>query len=236
MRGEWHGAECGCRVRHEAICADLAQDERQHRRGEEQKRACRDARRRQLLPTQLLGIGVAIQYAGGGRGALTLKFASLDQLKELMPKAMGILEPEPELESGAPRPSVEDADGPLELLLMPGLCFGRNGGRLGRGGGYYDAFLARARQRHRDMGWATPKCVAVAYRAQVVDEVPLDPHDEPLDALLHGVRRPVALAEDAIRDARGERGERDLRGTRTGRSGRDRDTRARCVRETPSRL
>src|SRR3546814_11069463 len=30
--------------------------------------------------SELLGIGVAIQYAGEGKGALTLKFASLDQL------------------------------------------------------------------------------------------------------------------------------------------------------------
>ena len=36
-----------------------------------------------------LGIGVAIQYAGGGKGALTLKFASLDQLDMICQRLSG---------------------------------------------------------------------------------------------------------------------------------------------------
>ncbi len=39
--------------------------------------------------SELLGIGVAIQYAGGGRGALTLKFASLDQLDMICQRLSG---------------------------------------------------------------------------------------------------------------------------------------------------
>ncbi|WP_422059367.1 ParB/RepB/Spo0J family partition protein [Sphingopyxis sp.] len=39
--------------------------------------------------SELLGIGVAIQYPGGGKGALTLKFASLDQLDMICQRLSG---------------------------------------------------------------------------------------------------------------------------------------------------
>ena len=39
--------------------------------------------------SDLLGIGVAIQYLGGGKGALTLKFASLDQLDMICQRLSG---------------------------------------------------------------------------------------------------------------------------------------------------
>lgn len=39
--------------------------------------------------SELLGIGVAIQYSGGGKGALTLKFASLDQLDMICQRLSG---------------------------------------------------------------------------------------------------------------------------------------------------
>jgi len=39
--------------------------------------------------SELLGIGVAIQYGGGGKGALTLKFGSLDQLDMICQRLSG---------------------------------------------------------------------------------------------------------------------------------------------------
>ena len=39
--------------------------------------------------SELLGIGVAIHYAGGGKGALTLKFGSLDQLDMICQRLSG---------------------------------------------------------------------------------------------------------------------------------------------------
>lgn len=39
--------------------------------------------------SELLGIGVAIQYGGGGKGALTLRFASLDQLDMICQRLSG---------------------------------------------------------------------------------------------------------------------------------------------------
>jgi 5-formyltetrahydrofolate cyclo-ligase len=55
----------------------------------------------------------------------------------------------------------------LTLVLVPGLAFDAAGGRLGRGGGFYDRFLT---------GVSCPT-VGVCHRCQIVPSVPADPHD-----------------------------------------------------------
>jgi 5-formyltetrahydrofolate cyclo-ligase len=55
----------------------------------------------------------------------------------------------------------------VDLAVVPGLAFDRQGGRLGRGGGYYDRCL---RQR------ALLTC-GLAFAAQVVDAVPMEGFD-----------------------------------------------------------
>jgi 5,10-methenyltetrahydrofolate synthetase len=59
----------------------------------------------------------------------------------LIPNQFGILEPDPDWLTVDPRGL---AEGPL-LILAPGLAFDRRLRRIGRGKGYYDRFLARAR-------------------------------------------------------------------------------------------
>lgn len=78
-------------------------------------------------------------------------------------------------------PVVEPAD--LGLVLVPGLLFDPAGGRLGRGAGFYDRFLAR-------LGPAAVTC-GVCYSAQVVDRVPTEEHD---------ARVRMILTEDGIRE------------------------------------
>lgn len=64
------------------------------------------------------------------------------------------------------------------LLIVPLLAFDRRGYRLGYGGGYYDRTLQALR--------ATGPRLAIGYAfaAQEVDEVPIDPTDQPLDMIV----------------------------------------------------
>lgn len=69
----------------------------------------------------------------------------------------------------------------LDVLFMPLLGFDAKGWRVGMGGGYYDASLAKLATRRR---WRTPHLIGVAFAAQEVDRIPHDPWDIPLDGVL----------------------------------------------------
>jgi len=99
-----------------------------------------------------------------------LVFRPWDGARELVPNALGIPEP-----SEGPEWAPEQ----LDLLLMPLVGFDRRGGRLGMGGGYYDRSLAGHRA-----GQGRPLRVGVAHACQEVAEVPLEPWDQRLDAVL----------------------------------------------------
>lgn len=71
-----------------------------------------------------------------------MRMLHVSSLSECVPAPpFDILEPSPAYASGQDRE--ECGEGPLDLVLMPGLAFGADGARLGRGGGYYDAFIQR---------------------------------------------------------------------------------------------
>jgi len=93
----------------------------------------------------------------------------------LVPNQFGILEPDPQWLPVEPR---ELAEGPL-LILAPGLAFDRSLRRIGRGKGYYDRFLARARSGPQEC-----LVVGLTLAEQVVEEVPAGPLDQPLDGLV----------------------------------------------------
>lgn len=58
----------------------------------------------------------------------------------------------------------------LDIVLVPGLAFTRDGARLGRGGGFYDRLLAHPDCRAHRIG--------IAHDLQLVDSIPLEPHDQ----------------------------------------------------------
>lgn len=68
--------------------------------------------------------------------------------------------------------------GPSDLVVVPGLAFDREGGRLGRGGGYYDRVLSGRSAAGRAI------FVGVGFHFQLVDRVPMMAHDRRLDAIV----------------------------------------------------
>jgi 5-formyltetrahydrofolate cyclo-ligase len=99
-------------------------------------------------------------------------------------------------EAAAAAASPAAAVAPLDLLLVPGLAFDRQGRRLGRGGGYYDRAIAALRRVWPDR---PPLLVALAFRAQVVggeEEDPLllvVPTDDATDARVDVLATPEGL-------------------------------------------
>ncbi len=65
-----------------------------------------------------------------------------------------------------------------DVLIVPLLAFNRSGGRLGYGGGFYDRTLEALRARR------TARAVGLAFAAQEDSGLPLEPTDQPLDAVV----------------------------------------------------
>ena len=60
-----------------------------------------------------------------------------------------------------------------DVVVVPGLAFTTRGERLGQGGGWYDRFLPQVRSNCTTIG--------VCFEPQLVDTLPLEPHDVRLD-------------------------------------------------------
>lgn len=63
-----------------------------------------------------------------------------------------------------------------DVIVVPGVAFDAAGGRLGRGGGWYDRLLADPARRGLAIG--------VAFEPQLVESVPVEEHDARLDAVV----------------------------------------------------
>jgi 5-formyltetrahydrofolate cyclo-ligase len=68
-----------------------------------------------------------------------------------------------------------------DLFLMPLVAFDALGHRLGQGGGFYDRALAVFRTDQRA---ERPTRIGVAHAFQQVDQLPAEPWDVPLDAVV----------------------------------------------------
>lgn len=97
----------------------------------------------------------------------------LADFAELSAGTWGILEP-PKSRWGEAGKEVSPEE--LDLIMVPGVAFDREGGRLGNGAGYYDRLLQQTR--------SDTSVVAVCYESQLCEKVSMEPHDVYMDAVI----------------------------------------------------
>lgn len=107
-------------------------------------------------------------------GHNTLGLWHLKKLSELESGKWNILEPPAATRQNHPEQIVDPSE--LDIVLVPGVAFDKNGGRLGNGQGYYDRFFVNARAGcHR---------VGICYECQIFDNVRLQSHDVSMDQVI----------------------------------------------------
>jgi 5-formyltetrahydrofolate cyclo-ligase len=116
---------------------------------------------------ELSSRGVQCVYPRVVRGTRELVFHHVaDDQWEKGP--FGIREPA----AHSPVRAVQDID----VFIVPGVAFTRDGRRIGRGAGYYDSTLALRNPQAQMVG--------VAFECNVVERVPTEPHDVSVDFLV----------------------------------------------------
>jgi 5-formyltetrahydrofolate cyclo-ligase len=88
---------------------------------------------------------------------------------DLIKSTFGVMEPNHNL---LEKVNIEDID----LIIVPGVAFDEHCNRIGFGAGYYDRFLCKKSKN-------TP-AIGVAYDYQIIDKVPTDEYDVPLDFII----------------------------------------------------
>ncbi|MBQ8699578.1 MAG: 5-formyltetrahydrofolate cyclo-ligase, partial [Schwartzia sp.] len=116
------------------------------------------------LLSRLLETGkrVAIPWIAGERATEAVLVPSMDALEA---GTYHILTVREEIREVLPPQAID-------CVIVPGVAFGRDGTRLGMGGGYYDAFLPKAARAVK---------IAAAFQCQILDRVPSLPHDCGMD-------------------------------------------------------
>ena len=89
----------------------------------------------------------------------------IDNLSDLVPGKFGVLEPPPDCQTMDTKQ--------LDLAIVPGVAFAGLGGRLGRGGGFFDRLLTDIPAK---------KC-GVCFEQQVYPDVPVERHDVKMDMI-----------------------------------------------------
>jgi len=101
----------------------------------------------------------------------TVTFHSVTSLEGLRPGTSMILEPAKD--NPEPDPTT------ITLALVPGRAFDRHGNRLGRGKAGYDRWIRNQRQANPGT-----RFFGIAFTEQIVDQVPVEAHDEKMDTVI----------------------------------------------------
>ncbi len=93
--------------------------------------------------------------------------SEIKSFDDLVSGMYGTLEPSPERRENINPKS-------FELVIVPGVAFDRQGGRLGHGKGYYDRFLELTSAFR----------LGLTFNCQLLEKVPTELHDVPMNAIL----------------------------------------------------
>jgi 5-formyltetrahydrofolate cyclo-ligase len=145
------------------------------------------------------GKQVVLPVVLGDRQEMAL-YVVEDLGRDVAPGYHGILEPQPQRTHAV-------APATIELALIPGVVFDLRGRRLGFGSGFYDRFLSRLPRNIPTIG--------LAFDFQVVPQLPFEPHDVALEAIVTEQRviwgtsgtQSEAAEETRFSHVAGERGE-----------------------------
>ncbi len=119
------------------------------------------------IARRALAAGKSLAWPRLPAGQLALEFAACDPAG-LVAGPHRTRQPPP----GAPAVPPDAID----LVLVPGVAFDAAGGRLGRGRGHYDATLGAMPRRAARVG--------LCFEVQLLPELPSEPHDAALDAVV----------------------------------------------------
>lgn len=97
----------------------------------------------------------------------SMQFYIIDSFAQTERAFKNILEPIPELTEAIGKDAID-------VIVVPGVVFDREGYRIGFGGGYYDRFL---------LGF-DGKRIALAFEEQLLNSIPKESHDLPVHILL----------------------------------------------------
>ncbi|MEA0554887.1 5-formyltetrahydrofolate cyclo-ligase [Lysinibacillus irui] len=108
-----------------------------------------------------------------------MSFYAIDSFAQLETIYMHLREPIPE------RCEFVDAN-EMDVILVPGVVFDRYGYRIGYGGGYYDRYV---------LNYKKGKLLSMLFDEQIIDRVPTEEHDCPVDIIVTPSKRIDCLGQ-----------------------------------------
>ena len=122
------------------------------------------------LMEELLDQGYLLYLPYTKKDVIDLGTARINDLDSDLKKGVyGVQEPVAKIRA-------EEVPEDLDLIIVPGACFTRDGYRIGYGGGYYDSFLSKHAVGALKVGFC--------YDRFLVNSIPVEKHDVPVDIII----------------------------------------------------